>query len=81
MGAVAVTNGPKIGSRNFTAFRAQAERCYIHAQLSDDLDTKERWVSLGEAWLALADRIELKWSTKRFWFLIADAARQNGTLH
>ena len=81
MGMVTVADGSKIGSRNFTAFRAQAERCFLHAQMSDDKDTKQRWVSLGDAWLALADRIGSKWPMTGYGSLNGEVARQNGTLH
>ncbi len=56
-----VAVGSKIGTRNFTAFRAQADRCFLHAQMSNNPDTKERWLSLGTTWLEFADRIEAKW--------------------
>ena len=52
---------PKIGSGNFAAFRAQAERCFLHAQLADDQETRLRWTSLGETWLAFADKLGLRW--------------------
>ena len=54
---------PKINSHNFTAFRAQAERCFHHAQLAVDQETKLRWTSLGETWLVFADTLGLRWST------------------
>jgi hypothetical protein len=56
-----VADVPKIDSRNFTAFRAQAERCFLHAQLAADQETKLRWTSLGETWLAFADKLGLRW--------------------
>ena len=52
---------PKIGSGNFAAFRAQAERCFLHAQLADDQETKLRWTSLGETWLVFADKLGMRW--------------------
>ena len=52
---------PKINSHNFTAFRAQAERCFHHAQLAVDQETKLRWTSLGETWLVFADKLGLRW--------------------
>ena len=52
---------PKIDSHNFTAFRAQAERCFHHAQLAIDQETKLRWTSLGETWLVFADKLGLRW--------------------
>ena len=61
MGMAIVAVGSKIGTRNFTAFRAQADRCFLHAQMSNNEDTKQRWLSLGTTWLAFADRIEAKW--------------------
>ena len=54
---------PKINSCNFTAFRAQAERCFHHAQLAADQETKLRWTSLGETWLVFADKLGMCWST------------------
>ena len=81
MGTVVVANGPKIGSRNFTAFRTQAERCYLLARLSDDQDNKERWISLGDEWLALADKIGSKWPMTGYEPLNNEDARQNRTLH
>jgi hypothetical protein len=56
-----VATGSKIGTRNFAAFRAQADRCFLHAQMSDDHDTRQRWLSLGATWLEFADRINAKW--------------------
>ena len=56
-----VAVGSKIGTRNFTAFRAQADRCFLHAQMSNDHDTRQRWLSLGATWLEFADRINAKW--------------------
>jgi len=56
-----VADVPKISSRNFAAFRAQAERCFLHAQLADDHETKLRWMSLGETWLAFADKLGMRW--------------------
>jgi hypothetical protein len=58
-----VADVPKINSHNFTAFRAQAERCFHHAQLAVDQETKLRWTSLGETWLVFADKLGLRWST------------------
>ncbi len=52
---------PKINSHNFTAFRAQAERCFHHAQLAVDQETKLRWTSLGETWLVFADKLGMRW--------------------
>ena len=52
---------PKINSCNFAAFRAQAERCFHHAQLAADQETKLRWTSLGETWLVFADKLGLRW--------------------
>ena len=52
---------PKIGSHNFTAFRAQAERCFQHAQFAVDQETKLRWTSLGETWLVFADKLGMQW--------------------
>ena len=56
-----VADVPKINSHNFTAFRAQAERCFHHAQLAVDQETKLRWTSLGETWLVFADKLGLRW--------------------
>jgi hypothetical protein len=81
MGTVAVADGPKIGSRNFTAFCAQAERCYLHALLSDDQDNKERWVSLGDAWLALADKFGSKRLMMGYEPLNNEDVHQNRTLN
>ena len=53
----------KINGHNFAAFRAQAERCFHHAQLAVDQETKLRWTSLGETWLVFADKLGLRWST------------------
>ncbi len=52
---------PKINSHNFAAFRAQAERCFQHAQLAVDQETKLRWTSLGETWLVFADKLGMRW--------------------
>ena len=60
-GMLIVATGLKIGTRNFTAFRAQADRCFLHAQMSNDHDTRQRWLSLGATWLEFADRINAKW--------------------
>ena len=51
----------KINGSNFTAFRAQAERCFHHAQLAADQETKLRWTSLGETWLVFADKLGMCW--------------------
>jgi hypothetical protein len=56
-----VADGPKINSHTFAAFRAQAERCFLHAQLALDHETKLRWMSLGETWLAFADKLGMRW--------------------
>jgi hypothetical protein len=56
-----VADAPKINSRDFAAFRAQAERCFRHAQLAVDQETKLRWTSLGETWLVFADKLGLRW--------------------
>ena len=56
-----VADVPKINSCNFTAFRAQAERCFHHAQLAIDQETKLRWTSLGETWLVFADKLGMCW--------------------
>ena len=56
-----VAASSKIDTRNFTAFRAQADRCFLHAQMSTDQDIKQRWMSLGATWLEFADRINAKW--------------------
>jgi hypothetical protein len=56
-----VADVPKINSHNFTAFRAQAERCFHHAQLAVDQETKLRWTSLGETWLVFADKLGMRW--------------------
>ena len=53
-----VAVGSKTGNRNFT-FRAQADRCFLHAQMSTDQDIKQRWLSLGATWLEFADRITI----------------------
>lgn len=52
---------PKINSHNFAAFRAQAERCFQHAQHAVDQETKLRWTSLGETWLVFADKLGMRW--------------------
>ena len=57
-----VADVPKINSNNFAAFRAQAERCFHHAQLAVDQETKLRWTSLGETWLVFADKLGMRWS-------------------
>jgi uncharacterized glyoxalase superfamily protein PhnB len=57
-----VADVPKINSCNFAAFRAQAERCFHHAQLAVDQETKLRWTSLGETWLVFADKLGMRWS-------------------
>jgi uncharacterized glyoxalase superfamily protein PhnB len=57
-----VADVPKINTHNFTAFRAQAERCFHHAQLAADQETKLRWTSLGETWLVFADKLGMRWS-------------------
>jgi hypothetical protein len=57
-----VADVPKINSHNFAAFRAQAERCFQHAQLAVDQETKLRWTSLGETWLVFADKLGMRWS-------------------
>jgi hypothetical protein len=56
-----VADVSKNGSGNFAAFRAQAERCFLHAQLADDQETRLRWTSLGETWLAFADKLGMRW--------------------
>jgi hypothetical protein len=56
-----VADVPKINSHNFAAFRAQAERCFHHAQLAVDQETKLRWTSLGETWLVFADKLGVRW--------------------
>lgn len=56
-----VADVPKINGHNFTAFRAQAERCFHHAQLAVDQETKLRWTSLGETWLVFADKLGMRW--------------------
>jgi hypothetical protein len=56
-----VADVPKFKSHTFAAFRAQAERCFLHAQLALDHETKLRWMSLGETWLAFADKLGMRW--------------------
>ena len=57
-----VADVPKINTCTFAAFRAQAERCFHHAQLAVDQETKLRWTSLGETWLVFADKLGMRWA-------------------
>ena len=81
MGMAIVAARSKIGTRNFTAFRAQANRCFLHAQMCNNEDTKQRWLSLGTTWLAFADRIEAKWPMAKSDPMYVAANQENVTWH
>ncbi len=42
---------------DITEFRAQAEICFRQSELTNDKDSKLRWLTLAEAWLLLADNM------------------------
>jgi hypothetical protein len=81
MGMLIVAAGSKIDTRNFTAFRAQADRCFLHAQMSNDHDTRQRWLSLGATWLEFADRINAKWPMTVHSALDVGDDKENQTWH
>ncbi len=41
--------------RNASEFRAQAEKCLLRSQLTDDSAAKMCWLSLAEGWQLLFD--------------------------
>jgi hypothetical protein len=43
--------------RNITEFRARAENCFRHSELTNDRASKLHWLILAEAWLLLADNM------------------------
>ena len=45
---------------NFTAYRAQAEKCSRQSDLTFDPDSKLHLLDLADAWLKLADNLEVK---------------------
>ncbi len=43
--------------RNISEFRAQAEKCFLRSQLTDDRTVKLHWLSLAEAWLLMSENM------------------------
>lgn len=64
MGCIATTVGEPSTAQGETMeiaeYRARAEKCSRHAELTNDLASKLHWLAMAESWLVLADNLAKK---------------------